>query len=226
MPGSVVFAQTDTAPMPQPAPAPAPTAAPLTPPKPKPLERLEAEKARLMEERQKRQGQLEERKDKMEGKRDERRERQVKAIERFSNQLRKVHDRALDRLEAMAKRIQQHLDRAKSRGRDVAAAQAALDRATTLWQEAKAFSAEVKSKLDAAQAAEDPKAAFAEARSLIASYRDKLKAVHRALVDSITALRGVGRGQGSGGRAPTPAPTPAPAPTPTPEATAAPATVQ
>lgn len=142
---------------------------------------------------------------------EERRERQLKAIDRFTEKHRRVYDRALDRLGEFTRRIQAHLNRARERGRDVTEAQAVLDRAKVLWEEAKVSAAEVKDRIDALKIVENPRQAFGEVRTMLRAHRDTLQALRQTLVQAITALKGVGRGPADR-KTPPPAATPAPTP--------------
>ncbi len=107
------------------------------------------------------------------------------------------YEAALVRENRFMERIQSRIDKAKADGKDVIKAQAALDRAKTLWQEAKAALEAVKVNGAGITSAEDPKAAFQRVRTMLNDEKSKIKAVHAALVDAITVLKGIGGGSGN-----------------------------
>lgn len=119
-------------------------------------------------------------------------------IRRHFARMVKRFEAALERQKKLGERIQSRIDKARANGRDVAKAQAALDKAKAAWQEAKDALETAKGKIETVLSAEDPKAAFAEVRALVAKARDKIKAVHAAFVDAVTILKGLGGGERKG----------------------------
>lgn len=123
-------------------------------------------------------------------------ERRKQLIRAFFERMVKRFEAALERAGKLADRIQSRIEKARANGRDVTNAQAALDRAKILWQDAKLALDAAKGKLEGALNADTPKQAFEEVRSLVRTAGDKIKDVHAALVDAITVLKGIGRGAG------------------------------
>ena len=124
----------------------------------------------------------------------------------------KRFEAALEREKKLGERIQSRIDKAKANGKNTAKAQAALDKAKKTWDEAKVLMDDVKSKLEGVLSAADPKEAFKEVQTLVASVRDKIKAVHQDLVAAVTALKGIGAGEE---RSVSPTPIPATTTSPT-----------
>lgn len=104
---------------------------------------------------------------------------------------------ALAREKKLGDRIQSRIDKAKERGKNISKAQNALDQARTKWQEAKAALDSAKSKLEGMLESADPKAAFQDIQKLVSESRDKIKAVHAALVEAVRQLKGIGEGGAS-----------------------------
>lgn len=121
-------------------------------------------------------------------------EKRKQLIRDHFKRMMKRFDAALERLKKIGERIQSRIDKAKANGKDVASAQTALDRAKASWQEAKSAVDDIKGKLESVLSADDPKAAFKDVQNLIEAARDKIKAAHAAMVDAITALKGIGGG--------------------------------
>lgn len=140
-------------------------------------------------------------------------ERRKAIIRNHFNRMMKRLEAALERGKKLGDRIQSRIEKAKANGKNTAKAQTALDKARAAWQEAKAALEEAKSKLEGVLSSTDPKAAFKEVHDLVVKARDKIKAVHAALVDAVTALKGLGEGRRSGSSV---APTTNPAPVSTP----------
>ncbi len=129
-------------------------------------------------------------------------EKRKETIRRHFDRMMKRFEAALERQQKLAERIQSRIDKAKERGRNTAKAQAALDKALNLWNEAKTSLAEVKGKIEGVIAADNPREAFKEVQSLVAQTRDKIKAVHAALIESVRALKGIGEGSAERSGAP------------------------
>lgn len=123
-------------------------------------------------------------------------EKRKQLIRAFFGRMAKRLEAALERQKKLGERIQARIEKARANGKDVTQAQAALDRARIVWQEAKDALESAKSRLEGVLSAEDPKTAFEEVKDLVAAARDKIKAVHAAFVDVITALKGIGQGGG------------------------------
>lgn len=102
---------------------------------------------------------------------------------------------ALDRLKDLSRRIELRISRSRVDDPHVPLARAALNRADTKWQEARAALEELKVKLDRSRSAENPLPPLKEARVMAAGVKSKVKAAHAAFVEAVTALKGLGRGQ-------------------------------
>lgn len=186
-------------------------------------QRLEERSALLKERSQKKEEELKQRAQKLEEKTEARTQkleeakarlalRQKQKLARYADQMLKRLQAALDREKRLGDRIQSRIDKAKANGKNVAKAQAALDKAKSTWQEAAKLLDDVKAKAAAAGSAADAKAAFEEVKNQIADLARKLKEVHAAFVDATVALKGLGGGEEkaaagtSGGASPAPAP--------------------
>lgn len=121
-------------------------------------------------------------------------EKRKQLIREHFTRMMKRFDAALERIKKIGERIQSRIDKARANGKDTANAQTALDRAKASWQEARSAVDGIKGKLEGVLSADDPKAAFKDVQNLIEAARDKIKAAHAAMVDAITALKGVGGG--------------------------------
>lgn len=156
-------------------------------------EDLQERSQNVQENLQQRQQNIQERSQEIRARLDERRK---ELIRRYFARMVKRFDAALERQKKLGERIQSRIDKARANDRDIVKAQTALDKAKAAWQEAKDALEAAKGKIEAVLGSDDPKAAFAEVRSLITKARDKIKAVHAAFVDAVTILKGLGGGEG------------------------------
>lgn len=148
---------------------------------------LEEKRAQFRDEREKR---VEELKKKVGEKRAER-------IEQFFKKMLEKFDAAIERLKRFADRIEERINRAEANGKDVTEARAKL--LTARERIADAEKALEDAKAQYTEAAKDPdfKAAFKKVREIVHGVVVKLKEAHRALVEVITTLKGIGGGEGA-----------------------------
>lgn len=165
-------------------------------------ERIQERRENVIEKREEQKSNAQEKRENIQEKRQEAKQRLVEKrkqnIRAFFGRMAKRFEAALEREKKLGERIQSRLDKAKANGKDIVQAQAALDRAKTAWQEAKAVLENAKGKLEGMLASDDPKTAFDQIRSLVESARDKIKDAHAAYVDVIAALKGIGGGERRG----------------------------
>ena len=159
-------------------------------------ERVDTKRENVQQRKENIQDRREEMKNQREEKRQEARQRldkrRKKIMRNHFARMMKRFEAALEREKKLGERIQSRIDKAKANGKNTAKAQAALNKAKKTWEEAKALLGEVRGKIDGVLSAADPKEAFKEVQTLVASVRDKIKAVHKDLVDAVTALKGIG----------------------------------
>ncbi len=98
-----------------------------------------------------------------------------------------VHIRNLD---SLAQRIQNRIDKLVGEGKDMSKVQAKLNEAKTKIQEAKDELAKLKQGVDDMLSSASPKKAFINVKGkLVKAVTAKIKAAHKALVDTIVILR-------------------------------------
>ncbi len=138
-------------------------------------------------------------------------EKRGERIEQFFTKMTEKFDSALERLEKTADKIEGRLTKAAENGRDVVALRAKLTEARAKIEEARTFLEDAKAKYSDAAKNADFKAAFRNVKEVVQSVSGKIKEAHRALVEVITSMKGLGKGQvtpppAEGSAAPTPAP--------------------
>jgi hypothetical protein len=115
--------------------------------------------------------------------------RSQEQIEHITTQLERRYVTALERLSNIATRIQSRIDKAESEGVDVSEAEASLERANELIEEAERFIVEATVSADALLEVENAPSLWAEARSHYTEAKRLLQAIHEALRASLSALR-------------------------------------
>lgn len=136
-------------------------------------------------------------------------EKRQQLIRQFFTRMVKRLEAAIARLEKLISRIESRLAKLESQGEDVSKIKTEVADAKTKLAKAKTDLEEAKTKLEDVLTNEDPKAAFAEVRSLIKGVKSQLIEVHRILVHIIGDIKGLHVGQI------TPMPTPTPTAIPT-----------
>lgn len=146
---------------------------------------LEEKRAKFLEEKKTR---VEELKKKVGEKRAER-------IEQFFQKMLEKFGNVIERLKRFADRIEERINRAEANGKEVTAARAKLLTARERIADAEKALEDAKAKFT--EAAKDPdfKAAFKKVREIVHGVAAKLREAHRALVEVITTLRGIGGGE-------------------------------
>lgn len=156
-------------------------------PAPAPVRSLEQTRDRL-ENAQDRQELRQERRDEARERLSERRKENIRRYVR--SMLRKL-EAAIERLGRIADRIESRLERFEERGADVASSRAKLAEAREELSDAQNALAGIEEAVTDALASENPHDAFASVRGILKGAAEDIRAAHAALVDAVTALRGV-----------------------------------
>jgi plastocyanin len=112
-------------------------------------------------------------------------------IEQFFNRMLDKFHAAFERLNKFADRIEKKIKRAQDNGKDVVDAQSKLLAAREKIADAEKALEDAKAKYTQAVADPDFKTAFKKVREIVQGVAAKLKEAHSALVDTITALKGI-----------------------------------
>lgn len=153
-------------------------------------EKRKGVRAEVEKKREEFKQKVEERKDELKKKLGEKR---AVEIERFFANMARKFEEAVNRLDVNADKISTHLDKAAANGRDVSVPHAKLEEARGKIAEAEKAFEDAKARY--AEAVKDPdfKASFAKVRSVVQGVEQKIKEAHRALVDVIKSLKGLGK---------------------------------
>jgi chromosome segregation ATPase len=96
---------------------------------------------------------------------------------------------AIERLNVLAEKIRNHIDRLAEAGRDVADAKEALATAETDISEASTSLADLKTALETALNSENPKETLTKIRQLSEETKSKIKEAHESLIDVVNILK-------------------------------------
>jgi prophage DNA circulation protein len=110
----------------------------------------------------------------------------------LQNQLARMIEKfkaAVTRLEKISTRIQERIDILKNEGLNMTEAQTALNSAKTKITDAKNSVSSLTTSASNLINSEDPKKAFADLRALMNTSKEKIRAAHEALVDTINILK-------------------------------------
>jgi len=121
-------------------------------------------------------------------------EKRAQKIEQFFRQMVGKFESAIGRLDGFADRIEERINKAAETGKDVMTARDKLSLARQKIEEAQTFLQNARIRYSEATKDKDFKVAFQNVRTIVSELKDKVKAAHSALVDAITALKGIGRG--------------------------------
>lgn len=121
-------------------------------------------------------------------------EKRAERVEQFFTQMLRKFEAAIARLTQLADRIAGRLNEAEARGRDVGALRTQLEQARTKIVEAEKALEDAKAKYTEAAKNPDFKAAFKNVREIVNGVQEKVKDAHKALVDVVNSIKGLGRG--------------------------------
>lgn len=113
-------------------------------------------------------------------------------IEEFFGKMLEKFDHAIARLKDLSDRIEKRLDEAAGRGKDVTHAREILKNANDKINSAERTLEDAKTKYTDATKDKDFRTAFAGVRELVHGVTESIKSAHRALVEAIGALKGIG----------------------------------
>ena len=116
-------------------------------------------------------------------------EARAKRIEGFFNNMVRKFGNAIDRLDALADRIKNHLDKLADQGKDTAELNLKLDVAKNKITDAENSLSDAKAKFDAMSLSADHKQSFKDVKILVQSVAKKAKEAHVALVDIINSMK-------------------------------------
>ena len=120
-------------------------------------------------------------------------EERAKRIEQFFGNMVEKFEKAIDRLNSFADRIEERLNKAEKNGKDVAALNVLLTTAREKISGAETALVDAKAKYAEATASnQDFKVAFKKVHEIVKGVVVKVKEAHRALVDVINSTKGLG----------------------------------
>lgn len=123
-------------------------------------------------------------------------EKRAERIEAFFQRMVEKFEHAIERLKKHADKIAEHLDKAEANGKEVAAFREKLASANDKILAAESALEDAKAKYTEAAEGQDFKASFAKVREIVHGVAEKVKEAHRALVDVVNSIKGLGRGTG------------------------------
>ncbi len=153
-------------------------------------EKRETVRTELKEKRDKFREEVRVRKDELKKKLGEKR---AERIEAFFQKMVEKFEAAIERLKKHADRIAEHLEKAEANGKSVAEVRVKLSTANNKILEAEKALEDAKAKYTEAAKEPDFRVAFAKVREVIQGVVAKIKEAHRALVDVINSIKGLGR---------------------------------
>jgi len=155
------------------------------------MEKREALRAELKNRREQFRNEAQKRIDELKKKLGEKRGERIEA---FFQKMVEKFEHAIERFKKYADRIAERLDKAESNGKDVAELRVKLSAANDKILEAEMALEDSKAKY--AEAVKDPdfKASFAKVREVVHGVLVKVKEAHRALVDVVKSIKGLGGG--------------------------------
>mgnify|MGYP001581897653 CR=1 FL=1 len=101
---------------------------------------------------------------------------------------------AIERLKNFADKIEDRLDKAEDNGKDVNESRAKLVEARTKIIATETALADAKAKYAEAVKNPDFKASFAKVKEVVSGVVEKVREAHKALVDVVTSMKGLGGG--------------------------------
>lgn len=122
-------------------------------------------------------------------------EEKAKRIEAFFQKMVEKFENAVDRLDKLADRISSWLDKAEDNGKDVVALREKLAAAKTKITDVEKALDEAKVKYAEAVKEPDFKVAFKKVKEIVKGVSEKVKQAHRALVDVVNSIKGLGGGE-------------------------------
>lgn len=120
-------------------------------------------------------------------------ERRAEKIEAFFQKMVEKFGAAILRLKKHADRIAEHFDKAEANGKNVSESRIKLADANNKILEAEKALEDAKAKYTEAAGEPDFRVAFAKVREVVHAVVEKMKAAHRALVDVIKSIKGLGK---------------------------------
>lgn len=128
-------------------------------------------------------------KDRLEGLKKNFGEVRAKRIEEFFNNMVRKFENAIDRLDSLAERIENHLAKPANQGKDVTELILKLDAAKIKINDAEKSLNDAKIKFDAMSSSTDPKQTFKDVKILVQGVAKNIKEAHAALVDVVNSIR-------------------------------------
>lgn len=163
-------------------------------------DKREALKTELKDKREKFKAEEQARKEELKKKLGEKR---GENIERFFNQMVGKFEAAIGRLKDLSDRIASRLNKAEENGRNVVELRAKLAGANDKIAAAERALEDAKAKYAEAVKDKDFKASFRKVREVVAVVHDAVREAHRALVDVVNSIKGLGGGESKATTTPT-----------------------
>jgi len=145
----------------------------------------------LKEKREKFMAEMKERKEGLKKKLGEKR---AERVEQFFQQMVEKFKNAIERFKNFTDRIAERLNKAEENGKDISELRAKLALANEKILEAEKALEDAKTKYSEAVKEPDFKVAFQRVKEIVRGVTEKVKAAHRALVEVVSSLKGLGRG--------------------------------
>src|SRR3989344_6817228 len=124
-------------------------------------------------------------------------EERAKRIEQFFNQMVRKFENAIDRLNNLADRIESRLTKTEAAGNDVSKQRDLLKAARDKISAVETALSDAKAQFAAMAKSENPKVAFEKVKELVRGVAQKVKDADKALVDVVTAVKGLRLGRGA-----------------------------
>ncbi|OGF62525.1 hypothetical protein A2926_02190 [Candidatus Giovannonibacteria bacterium RIFCSPLOWO2_01_FULL_44_40] len=118
-------------------------------------------------------------------------EERAKRIDQFFNQMVRKFENAIDRLNNLADRIESRLTKTEAAGNDVSKQRDLLKAARDKISAVETALSDAKAQFAAMAKSENPKVAFEKVKELVRGVAQKVKDAHKALVDVVTAIKGL-----------------------------------
>lgn len=123
-------------------------------------------------------------------------EKRAERIEQFFARMVEKFQNAIERMKKFADRVEARINKAAENGKDVASVREQLASARLKIVEAEKAVEDAKAQYTEAAKDTDFKVAFKKVRDIVHAAAEKMKAAHRALVDVINSMKGLGGGDG------------------------------
>lgn len=123
-------------------------------------------------------------------------DQRTERIEAFFNKMIGKFQAAIDRLKNLADRISARIDKAAANGKDVTRLRDQLSQAKDKISDAEKALEDAKAKYTEATQEKDFKIAFNKVREVVQGVTEKVKDAHRALVEVVNSIKGLGNGSG------------------------------